>query len=324
MSYQFAPGEAEELALQRCAGEQLDSAIAELSEGITRDPATAVHSARKALKKERSLLRLARGAIGASERRRMNAALRDAGRRLSSARDAEVMIQAVDGLSEHYAGQLPKRTFTTLKTRLNRQAAGSRTELAGGLSAEVLETLRGLRLEVDQWRLRRTGWRAISDGLGRSYARGRRAYRRAARKPTVENLHEFRKRGKDLWYHLRLLEPLSTGILQGYAEEAHRLSDLLGDDHDLAVLHDALRAEGVQAAADTDSVIALIDHRRHELQTEALLVGARLFAEQTGAFVERLHRYWKTSQAGLRAAEQQPPLELPGRRSRRPAATPAA
>jgi hypothetical protein len=46
-----------------------------------------VHNARKAIKKERSLLRLARGAMPSEQRRRENAALREAARRLSTARD---------------------------------------------------------------------------------------------------------------------------------------------------------------------------------------------------------------------------------------------
>ena len=73
----------------RCAGEQLDHAVSELSERISDDPVGAVHAARKAVKKERSLLRLARGSMPAKRRRREHAALREAARGLSAAHDAE-------------------------------------------------------------------------------------------------------------------------------------------------------------------------------------------------------------------------------------------
>jgi hypothetical protein len=46
-------------ALRRSAREQLENAISELTDGVKVDTVTAVHDARKALKKERSLLRLA-------------------------------------------------------------------------------------------------------------------------------------------------------------------------------------------------------------------------------------------------------------------------
>ena len=92
MAYRFEPDEDTREAILRCAREQLDDAVRELSEGIGDDPVEAVHSARKAVKKERSLLRLARGAMAPKQRRRENRALRAAARGLSDMRDADVMI----------------------------------------------------------------------------------------------------------------------------------------------------------------------------------------------------------------------------------------
>jgi hypothetical protein len=57
MSYRFGADEPVRAAILRCASEQLDRAVSELSEGINDDPVRAVHDARKAIKKERSLLR---------------------------------------------------------------------------------------------------------------------------------------------------------------------------------------------------------------------------------------------------------------------------
>ena len=53
------------------------------------DPVKAVHTARKAVKKERSLLRLARGAMSRKQRRRENHALRDAARRVDHLSETE-------------------------------------------------------------------------------------------------------------------------------------------------------------------------------------------------------------------------------------------
>ena len=164
--------------------------------------------------------------------------------------------------------------------------------------------MKATRGRIDEWPLRQSGWKALEPGLLRSYVRGRKALATAHREPTVENLHEWRKRVKDLWYHLRLLTPLAPGIVGGQAEEAHRLSDLLGDDHDLAVLRAALETGAGALAVDLDAVNGLIDHRREQLQAEALHVGARLYAESPSAFGRRLHRYWKT----WRAAAREPAL----------------
>ena len=48
---------------------------------------------------------------------------------------------------------------------------------------------------------------AIESGLLRSYRDGRKAFAQARREPSIEALHTWRKRVKDLWYHERLLAP---------------------------------------------------------------------------------------------------------------------
>jgi hypothetical protein len=84
-AYRLEPDEPVRSGLERCAAAQLDRAVTELTEGVDADPETAVHAARKAVKKERSLLRLTRGSIGDRRRRRENRALRHAARTLSAA-----------------------------------------------------------------------------------------------------------------------------------------------------------------------------------------------------------------------------------------------
>src|SRR5436305_5920816 len=234
MPYRVAEGEAADHAIRRIGAEQMDRAITELTDGVRADPVDAVHAARKALKKERSLLRLARGSMKSSVRRRDNAAFRSAGRRLSAARDAEVMVQALDGLAERYAGQLPATTFTTIREHLNVAGEAPRQSLMdSGLTGEVAEALRAARVRTEQWRLKRAGWKAVEPGLRRTYRRGGRAFKRAQSAPSTERLHEWRKRAKDHWYHLRLLAPIAPGTMKGQAKDAHVLSDVLGYDHDL-------------------------------------------------------------------------------------------
>jgi CHAD domain-containing protein len=305
MPYRLRPDESVREGLRRSAREQLERAVDELTGAVKDDPVTAVHEARKALKKARSLLRLGRGTIEPEERRRLNAALRDAGRALSSARDAEVMIQAVDDLAERFAGQVPRNTFDAIRQHLQAERDPARQRLLAGLTDQVAGELRWVSLGVDDWRIRRGGWKALEPGLLRGYAGGRDLLATARQKPSVENLHEWRKRAKDLWYHLRMLKPLSPGIVGGQADEAHKLADLLGDDHDLAVLREELESRAGGLAVDVDAVIGLIDHRREQLQAQALLAGERLYAEPTKAFARRLHRYWRASRSGARARRRE-------------------
>lgn len=298
MPYRLQPDESFPDGLRRCAREQLDGAIEALSTGIHDDPVEAVHDARKALKKTRSLLRLSRGALDPDERRRENAVLRRAARELSSARDAEVMLQATDDLADRLAGRVPQASFDAIRGQLQAERDPARRQLLqSGLTAQVADELKAVRSRIDDWPLRRTGWKALEPGLRRSYTRGRKQMEDARSHPTVENLHEWRKRAKDLWYHLRVLKPVAPGIVGGAAKEADKLGKLLGDDHDLAVLRAALERGSDDLKVDVDAVIALIDHRREQLQAEAILIGQRLYAEPPKAFLARLERYWKAARA---------------------------
>lgn len=311
MAYKLQADEDVRAGIRRCAQEQLDRAIRELSERITEDPVDAVHTARKAVKKERSLLRLARGAMRPHQRRRENRALRAAARGLSTARDAEVMLATLDEISARYAGQLPDATFQEVRDELEQARDDERRRLVGSaLDTQAVQELGGVRLRIEDLELRGGGWRSLEPGLARSYRDGRRAIARARKRPSAETLHALRKRVKDLWYQERLLAPAGGPAVAGHAQDAHRLADLLGDDHDLAVLRQALAQGRVRAPADLDALTALIDHRRSELQREALQLGARVYAEPTSAYVRRMRRSWNAGRRRAAARREEHPRAL--------------
>jgi CHAD domain-containing protein len=311
MSYRFEPNEGVRAGIMRTAHEQLDAALHALHDEIGDNPVEAVHTARKAVKKERSLLRLSRATLPAKQRRAENAALRRAARGLSDARDAEVMIQTLDQLSERFAGQLPERTFTAVREPLERDRDVHRAQLAD--SARVPEAagqLIGARGRINGWQLRVGGWPALEPGLERSYRRGRRAMRDAERERSAERMHAWRKRVKDRWYQERFLAPVSGPAIRGQAKDLHRLSDLLGDHHDLGVLRRRLTGEPLPVAADVDGIVGLIEHRQAELEGEALALGRRVYAENPRAFVRRMRSAWRAGRALQAGVGQPQPAEL--------------
>jgi CHAD domain-containing protein len=311
VAYRFEPDESVREAIRRCSDEQLRRAEQELKEGVNDNPVAAVHAARKAVKRERALLRLSRDAISSSRRREENAALRDAARRLSETRDAEVVVQVLDDLSHRFAGQLPESAFTAFRERLAARRNSARSRLHDPtLSATVVDELSAVRLRIADWRLKRGGWKALDGGLRRTYRRGRDAFEQARAEPDVTHLHEWRKRSKDLWYELRLLGPVCGHAVRGQAKDAHELSDLLGDDHDLAVLRQTLIQLGGDVPADLDAVLGLIDVRRDQLQTQALHVGERVYAEKPSAFRRRIHTCWRAGRSQARAARSRDPSQV--------------
>lgn len=270
-------------ALRAAAAEQLDDAIRQLTDEP--DAVRATHETRKDLKKVRSLLRLAAPGMPAKQRRDSNARLRAIAAQLAGARDADVMVQTVDRLRVRFAGQVPARAFTTARRRFAAQAQA--TEVPAG----VVDALRDELAALADWQVDGVDRPALAGGVALAYARGRAGFRAAREEPTVDGLHEWRKRVKDLWYHAKLLEESWPRMWVAVGDEAHALSDLLGDDHDLGVLAERFGAQTWPASVDADTFIRFCHQLRGELQAEAFALGARLYAEKPKAFARRTGAY---------------------------------
>ena len=108
--------------------------------------------------------------------------------------------------------------------------------------------------------------------------------------PLRRNLHEWRKRAKDLWYQLRILRDAWPRLLGVTVDQAHELTELLGDHHDLAVLAEDLR--GREDLGDRDAFESAIEEHQRELLDAALEHRRRLYAEKPKAFGRRIARYW--------------------------------
>lgn len=297
MAYRLDPAESLGESLRRAGCEQLDGALELLGEDGPPSP-QAIHGARKGLKKARSLLRLAAPALGKRVVRRENAALREAGRLLSGTRDADVLVQTIGKLADRFAGEVPAPTFDALRTAAAARAAEGRAGDATVPAEEARALIAGARERAREWPLDDVRPRAIVEGLGRGYGRGREALANArrVRGEDPEVVHAWRKRVKDLWYHQRLLAPIWPDVVGAQAEAAHRLSELLGDDHDLAVLRDRVRAGDLAVEVDDDPIAALADRRRAELAADALRLGDRIYAESPRRFERRMRAYLRAWQ----------------------------
>jgi CHAD domain-containing protein len=282
-------------AVRLAARERLEKGATTLREEQADDPVGAVHQARKEVKKSRSLLRLVRPALGKRAYRRDNRALRDGARTVAHVRDADVMVETVDALHERFAGRLPAKFFTKVRDQLAEAAERSRAKGDDRIGGDLTEALAAVTGRVDKWPLDDAGWPVVLKGISRAYARGRRAYARADADPTTENLHDLRKRVKDLWYQQRLLRPVWPAVLEAQAGEAHALADLLGDDHDLAVLGERLRED--TPTEETRAVLGLIDQRRDELLRQIRALAPRVYAEKPKQFARRLRRYLRHAAA---------------------------
>jgi CHAD domain-containing protein len=289
MSYRLDLDEPVGETLRAVAVERLERAAKRLRDDHGDDPVEAVHGARKDLKKTRALLRLARPGLPAKVYRGENRELRDVGRAMSGGRDADVMVETADGLSERFGAD---RTFAALHRRLEANARAAREDgIDLGALADALEDA---AQRAQRWPLERCDLATLKDGEKRAYRAGQKAFAEVREDASDERLHEWRKRVKDLWYHQRLLRDAWRGPMKAQADECDALGSLLGDDHDLATLADTLTGDdGVDPppSVDVDALLEQIATRRGELQAEARAIGDRLYAEKPNAHARRIGRY---------------------------------
>ena len=111
--------------------------------------------------------------------------------------------------------------------------------------ATILQSVNELLIEsrskLQGWEFSRSGWRSLEDGLRESYAIGCKTLATIETSaPRDAGLHKLRKRVKDHWYHMRLLEGLWPTVMDARINEINALTDLLGDGHDLVVVRQAL------------------------------------------------------------------------------------
>ncbi len=282
-AFRLRRGEETADGVRRVARGQLDRAGEELDAGTgpRGDLDHAVHDTRKAFKRLRALVRLSRDALGDEAYRRENAIFRDAGRRLSSTRDAAVLVQTLDGLAERYRDELDDGAFAGLRDALASEAEAASRALADDRATvdAVQGTLEAARRRVGGWPLPDDGDRAmLAPGLERIYRRGRRALKAARQDPDTETLHELRKRAKDLWHAAQVLRPAAPKAMKELGRRAHALSDVIGDDHDLAVLRAAARERHATLAPGELALLeGLITRRRARLQHRALAHGRRVY-----------------------------------------------
>jgi CHAD domain-containing protein len=277
--------------ITRVARGRIDHALAELRGKSGSTPEEAVHEARKDMKKLRALLRLARGELGEETYARENACFRDAARELSGTRDADVMLETLAALD------LTAGVEWELRKPIQAARDGDASNGRKAATGVAVAMLKEARERVDEWPLERDSFDAVADGLERTYRRGRRAFKAALEEQGAEELHEWRKRVKDLWYHHTLLRDLWPPVMNSIGDETHELSDRLGDDHDLVVLAAWVRGHLEPDGEFSEAVI----RRRGELQAEAFALGARVYAEKPSAYIRRMGELWAASKTRVRA-----------------------
>jgi CHAD domain-containing protein len=136
-------------------------------------------------------------------------------------------------------------------------------------------------------------WFSIAEGVERLYKQARAAEQHAANSADEHALHVLRQRTQYLRYGLEeiVLEP--SCLLDRLSRRLLRLSELLGEDHDLALLKTAVREQRTRfAREELRTVMSLIEDRRTRLQARARKHAARIYRIKAKRFAVQLEAQW--------------------------------
>ncbi|HUU60859.1 MAG TPA: CHAD domain-containing protein [Acidimicrobiia bacterium] len=291
--------------LKRICQEYLDRAGNALAHP-TKGREAGIHTARKAIKRVRAMIRLTRDVVGEEAYRNENAVLRAAARGLAGARDRAVLVLTLDRLCQDNAGSLPPGALAGLRERLaggGRVDGGEPADRPGGVM-DTLTTLRACHRRFAGWSPEGPGpgvvpneFAAIAPGLRRVYRQGRNRMREAFRLGDPAAFHLWRKSAKYFRYHVEALEAAWPEVLGPLATAADRLAEILGDEHDFTLLGATVEADLqlLPDQAERRLLLALVAEEQDRLRAAARPLGELVYAEPPGAFVRRMGAYWAAS-----------------------------
>lgn len=288
MTYHFKPGLSLTENVRRVADDQIGAALESLTGEGELEPR--VHDVRKRMKKLRGLLRLVRPGLGKLYKSE-NAEFRDIARLFSDLRDAQVLTQTLQGLSDGAGGDdlAPMIAWATERrdTMLHEHDLPGRME-------DAARRLEDARIRASALTIDGTTHEVIAGGLKKTYGRARKCWRKAGRDPDdTELLHQWRKRVKYHWYHCRLLREAWPEPMHARIDTLDELSDVLGDDHDLVVLCAAMDDASKDLPKDARKRVAeLAAGESAALRKRAFGLAAQMLGEKKGQLSDRLAGYW--------------------------------
>jgi len=248
----------------------------------------AIHGARKALKRARAALRLLRPGLGRAVYRRENTVLRRAARPLGVVRDSKVLIDRCAQISRRAQCIAPFELRSALQSE--RRRTRHEVLLRAGVVVGQRTAFRELAQPVERLPIQRLDASGIVAAIKRTYLRGRRALERSRSAHSVPELHKLRKQAQYLWHQLQLLDSHLPRSVGDRARKAHRVADLLGEDHDLALLESKIqpRTAATGSARPYDAFLRTLDRRRKKLEKKAFRIAGRLYEDAPHAFARRI------------------------------------
>jgi hypothetical protein len=295
-------------ALRRVAFAELEIAHGALATPPERH--SGVHSARKCMKRLRSLLLLVRPGMPEPVFATLTDRLAIIARGLAPARDAAALIDAVDKLERETGAGPGLGPIQSLRAWLHKRRHAAEQNLERSAASDAMRALLEIRPTFAGLAVYPDDFRSLAKGLRRCYRATRESFQHTFAAERDEDVHEWRKGVQHHWRQMQLLAPCWPSELTARAEAARSLSQVLGDDHDISLLCQLVSTPTMMFGSpeETAAFLKRCRRRHRALRKEARTQGERLFTERSRPFAERIEAYWQIAagDAAKAVAEKRP------------------
>lgn len=252
----------------------------EAASSVDQGATIAVHEARKALRRARAVLSMVAGALPKGERRAVRAALQEARRSLSTARDHAVAPETLASIA------LSDEDRATAKRVLDNAAdALPPTQELKQLLAEAATRAAAQAEALEAALPQELAWNVVVDGIKDVYGEARKARRRS--KKSKAWFHTWRRRSKELVYQLELVAEHAGQRLGAIHDELEGIANTQSPAVDLIMLREFVNtyAQGIAPEA--------VEHLRESIETalDDLMATARDAGRD--AYSQRAKRFGK-------------------------------
>jgi CHAD domain-containing protein len=287
--------------MSRKAGRALRTRAGATFRTLTRDLAGAaagqgVHGSRRRLKVLRSLLRLTRPSLEDDAFRALDAALRQASKRLQAARRHEALGEGLAKLAKGGDVSPPALEVLAQLVAAQHGAAATPSSLETA-AAQCLDDIAEVETAIDRWPTGAAAAALYAETLARTYDRARSRLTRAFATDETAQLHEARKMVIHLLHQMEALRALWPRIIDAWTAELDKLRRSLGDLNDLHEI-EVLAAADPAAFGDEaqrQEAVAALQARQKRLLSGARKTARRLFAEKPRTFQRRIEAMWKAA-----------------------------
>lgn len=266
------------------------------SEGINKN----VHEIRKRFKMIRSVLRIIRDSAGYSFYYRENIRFRDMARKLSPARDKQVLLENAISLTEKLPDLKNEERYRVILKDLTHQRDEALRQLliAEDVCSHLRSSLESAIPEIKNVSFQNSGFDVIEGGLRRMYRQARNNLSKVRENKNDQiAIHTLRKRVKYLWYQIQMLAPLYPLGMEALERSLDNISDDLGIHRDSYLFRGFLEKNNHFELNKNQSseIQKILNDQMESRLSSAIDAATKFYLEKPEIFTNRISSWYEIS-----------------------------